>query len=566
MEEEQQNKPVMKEKVEHGQGCDNEAGTMAKAQLSRREKLMAFISQKRQIDEEKRKKAKPVFRAGTVHHPYSVFSSASNLQNQSRMSMSSSNLSLMTQSSQRRQAAGFSRSSSLTNIKISSKIGKASLNKIIEDEVVPNPKQPTISEEPKKGNSFAPSDHKFDMKLDTIALKKVEAVNPEVVKETFLESLSQTAMDKTKNHATLAAEHQELDTDKVQDLAEIESSHEDVKEFRDLLSEETKRINNLCQMWEDKLQTIPEDPDSELVKGELRSVVGQGRLVIKERFHQFSGLVDNCEFNRGEKKTTHDDLRGFWEMIFIQVEDVDRKFSNLSKVEANGWKEVIPVKTARSKIVSKSVSSVSDVSTIKPKKASSGLKALIAARRKAAKSVSEPPSILAEDSSKGDTTNMSPSSDNEAKKDEHQTQDDKTFDGGFFTVKSPMLDRKSPRSCKSSSNKLRQAALSNNNKSVNSFLLSPFISAMSKISLAQVQSSGNFKLFIIENVTLNLKVLQWHQQTLNLLCLRLGPQNPSFCLKEMRRKRTSKAKILEGIMVSKDRAVLSLMNATLDLP
>ena len=487
MEEEQQNKPVVKEKVENGQGCDKEAGTMAKAQLSRREKLMAFISQKRQIDEEKRKKAKPVFRAGTVHHPYSVFSSASNLQNQSRMSMSSSNLSLAAQSSQRRQAAGFSRSSSLTNIKISSKIGKASLNKIIEDEDVP--KQPKISEEPKKGPSFAPSDHKFDMKLDTIALKKVEAVNPEVVKETFLESLSQTAVDMPKSHATLAAEGQELDKDKVQDAVEIESSHEDVKEFRDLLSKETTRINNLCQMWEDKIQTIPDDPDSELVKGELRSVVGQGRLVIKERFHQFSGLVDNCEFNRGEKKTTHDDLRGFWEMIFIQVEDVDRKFSNLSKVEANGWKEVIPVKTVRT--VSKSVSSVSDISTVKPKKASSGLKALIAARRKAAKSVSEPTSISVEDSSKGDTTTLSPSSNNEAKKDGHQTQDDKTFDGGFFTVKSPMLERKSPRSSKSSSNKLRQAALSNNNKSVNSFLLSPFISAMSKISLAQVQSSGN---------------------------------------------------------------------------
>lgn len=495
--EEVRNKPVVKEKVEHGQGCDIEAGTMAKAQLSRREKLMAFISQKRQIDEEKRKKAKPVFRAGTVHHPYSVFSSAPSLQNQSRMSMSSSNLSLMTQSSQRRPTAGFSRSSSLTNIKISSKVGKSSLNKIIEDEVVP--KQPMISEEPKpKGHSFAPSDHKFDMKLDTIALKKVPAVNPEVVKETFLESLSQTVVDSTKNHDTLATEpeHKEQDKDKVQDVADIESSHEDVKEFRDLLSKETKRINNLCQMWEDKIQTIPEDPDSELVKGELRSVVGQGRLVIKERFHQFSGLVDNCEFNRGEKKTTHEDLRGFWEMIFIQVEDVDRKFSNLSKVEANGWKEVIPVKTVRSKIVSKSVSSVSDVSVVKQKKASSGLKALIAARRKAAKSVSEPPSIAVEDSSKGETTKMSPTSDNEAKKDENQTQDDKTFDGGFFTVKSPMLERKSPRSCKSSSNKLRQAAFSNSTKSVNSFLLSPFISAMSKISLAQVQSSGNLNFFI----------------------------------------------------------------------
>ena len=65
----------------------------------------------------------------------------------------------------------------------------------------------------------------------------------------------------------------------------------------------------------------------------------------------------------------------------------------------------------------------------------------------------------------------------------------RTFDGGFFMVKSPMCDRKSPRSfSKSSSNKLRQGAYSNSAKNVNSFLLSPLISAMAKMS---VRSSGN---------------------------------------------------------------------------
>ena len=40
---------------------------------------------------------------------------------------------------------------------------------------------------------------------------------------------------------------------------------------------------------------------------------------MTERFHQFSGLVDNCEFKRGEKETTCTDLMGFWEMIYFQV-------------------------------------------------------------------------------------------------------------------------------------------------------------------------------------------------------------------------------------------------------
>ena len=51
----------------------------------------------------------------------------------------------------------------------------------------------------------------------------------------------------------------------------------------------------------------------------MRSVIGQGRLVMAERFAQFSGLVDNCEFKQGEKETTCMDLKGFWEMIYFQV-------------------------------------------------------------------------------------------------------------------------------------------------------------------------------------------------------------------------------------------------------
>merc|ERR1711915_39663 len=52
-----------------------------------------------------------------------------------------------------------------------------------------------------------------------------------------------------------------------------------------------------------------------------------------------------------------------------------------------------------------------------------------------------------------------------------------------------MCERKSPRSCKSSSNKIRQAAYSNSAKKINSLLLSPFISAMAKISLTPTSGS-----------------------------------------------------------------------------
>ena len=55
------------------------------------------------------------------------------------------------------------------------------------------------------------------------------------------------------------------------------------------------------------------------LQGKILCVVGQARLIMSERFVQFSGLVDNCEYKQGEKETTCSDLRGFWEMIYFQA-------------------------------------------------------------------------------------------------------------------------------------------------------------------------------------------------------------------------------------------------------
>ena len=56
-----------------------------------------------------------------------------------------------------------------------------------------------------------------------------------------------------------------------------------------------------------------------LVRDSMRTVVGQARLLIKERFGQFNGLVDDCELGRGERITSCMDLEGFWEMVYYQV-------------------------------------------------------------------------------------------------------------------------------------------------------------------------------------------------------------------------------------------------------
>ncbi|KAJ8263892.1 hypothetical protein GJAV_G00142780 [Gymnothorax javanicus] len=115
-----------------------------------------------------------------------------------------------------------------------------------------------------------------------------------------------------------------------------EEPQHDVPYFRSVLAEETARLDALCEEWGQRTDdpSIPED-----CRDRMLTAVGQARLLMKERFGQFQGLVDDCDLGRGEKVTTCTDLQGFWDMVYFQVEDVLKKFSALKEAESRGWKE-----------------------------------------------------------------------------------------------------------------------------------------------------------------------------------------------------------------------------------
>lgn len=98
--------------------------------------------------------------------------------------------------------------------------------------------------------------------------------------------------------------------------------------FLDMLQQTRKDLQEKCGKWNMVLQ----GPVMPSLSGEIRSVIGQARLLISERFQQFEGLVHKfVNPLPGDKAILKTDLEGFWEMISYQIKDVNAKFENLEK-------------------------------------------------------------------------------------------------------------------------------------------------------------------------------------------------------------------------------------------
>jgi len=253
-----------------------------------------------------------------------------------------------------------------------------------------------------------------------------------------------------------------------------------IRKFREDLQSEYDRLTSLCESWENTVNEVGYIPDG--LKGEIRCVVGQARLVMVERFQQFSGLIDNCEFNRGHKETTCMDLKGFWEMIFIQVEDVDKKFLNLEERKRNNWEEVvIPVK--KDKAVKKISNMVKKLPSTAAKVASSNIKAFIANQRKNSRKNGDGACLIAPTSPCVYVNT-----------EEEEASKEKNFDGGFFSVKSPVTTAMLPRrDCNTTPGKKSLKVMdfnkSDSAKRISGYV-SPYISQIAKRAVGDNPSSG----------------------------------------------------------------------------
>ena len=76
----------------------------------------------------------------------------------------------------------------------------------------------------------------------------------------------------------------------------------------------------------------------------MRSACDLAKLLIGERFAQFVELIDQCDLTTltaaasdNVKPVMCSDLQGFWDMVDLQIKDVERRFVRLDRLRDNNF-------------------------------------------------------------------------------------------------------------------------------------------------------------------------------------------------------------------------------------
>lgn len=109
--------------------------------------------------------------------------------------------------------------------------------------------------------------------------------------------------------------------------------------FRQKVTAETDRLMGMVNEWLKYKDEHPDEIPSDYV--DLIDVAaGQTRLLTTNKFKQFLGLIEQCERGNKEAQPVHPiDLEGFWNMVYMQVENCDKRFERLQQLKSNGWED-----------------------------------------------------------------------------------------------------------------------------------------------------------------------------------------------------------------------------------
>ncbi|CRK98648.1 CLUMA_CG012015, isoform A [Clunio marinus] len=153
--------------------------------------------------------------------------------------------------------------------------------------------------------------------------------------------------EKVSNNTPIMQKHEINVINKME--SEIKSTQDEIKDghyFLKLLHKEKTRILDLAEVTEKELMQLQSNPStipSEEIIGLVLAAIGKGRLLATKKFKQFEGLCqENLNPSSDGPQTLSGDLQGFWDMMMLQVDNIDAAFNEIDKCRENGWKKPEP--------------------------------------------------------------------------------------------------------------------------------------------------------------------------------------------------------------------------------
>ncbi|XP_050081379.1 uncharacterized protein LOC126568791 [Anopheles maculipalpis] len=128
--------------------------------------------------------------------------------------------------------------------------------------------------------------------------------------------------------------------DEPEDTKPPKEVEEKTRYYYDKVDSELARLQALCDEYAPFLAEDQELNDH--CRGLIIAAQGQTNILIKKKLTKFRELIGHYETKWNDRKVRHDDLDGFWIMLSLDLDNLDKRFEELRALKENGWQEIVP--------------------------------------------------------------------------------------------------------------------------------------------------------------------------------------------------------------------------------
>lgn len=172
--------------------------------------------------------------------------------------------------------------------------------------------------------------------------KPERSISEEDAKDTLVNQSQQVIEPRVESHSEQLVEETQPKTDDGTESGRQASPVQanDGKYYLQLLEQQKGSILDLVREAEFTLETREQEFDEDTV-GRIRSAIGKANLLLQKKCKQFEELCDANinQLDEDQFATLNDDLAGFWDMLSIQIKEVQNALSNMFESETKSSDE-----------------------------------------------------------------------------------------------------------------------------------------------------------------------------------------------------------------------------------